>query len=113
MMPARHAPAVAFAAGRLAARQRECRSDFLQQVLAVERLGQVAEHAALRRADGVGNRAVRGQDDDRQRRVLAMNRLEQLQAVDAGHSQVGDDRRGPRDRDGASAVSPLSAVRTR
>ena len=39
--------------------------------LAVERLGQEAEHAALRRRDGVRNRAVRGEDDHRQRRMLA------------------------------------------
>jgi hypothetical protein len=56
---------------------------------------------------------MRRQDDHRERRVLAVDRLEQLQAVDAGI------RRSVMTVDGrstaivASAVSPLSAVRTR
>ena len=57
-------------ARRCAAGERSARCDFLQQLLAVERLGEIAEHAALRRGDGIRNRAVRGQDDDRQRRML-------------------------------------------
>src|SRR5947199_1525079 len=59
------------------------RRDFLQELLTVERLRQESEDAALRRGDGVRNGSVRREDDHRQRRMLAMNRLEQLQAVDA------------------------------
>ena len=71
--------------------------DFLQQLLAVEWLGKEGEYAALRCRHGVGNRPVRGQDDDRQRRMLAMDRVEQLQPVDPGHPHIGDDRRRSRD----------------
>jgi hypothetical protein len=80
----------------------------LQQLLAVERLRQEPEDAALRRGDGVRNRAVRGQDDDRQRRMLAMNRLEELQAVDARHLEVGYHYARP--RDGKRRERRLAAV---
>ena len=70
----------------------QCRSDKLQQLLAVERLREKAENAALRRRNGIRNRAVRGQDDHGKRRMLPMNGLEKLQAVDPGHSQIGDHR---------------------
>ncbi len=84
------------------------RGDLLQELLTVERLGQKSEHAALRRGDGVRNGSVRREDDHRQRRMLAVNRLEQLQAVDAGHSQIGDD--DPRSRDRQRGERRLAAV---
>jgi len=87
------------AADGLAAGKLLRRRHLLQQLLAVERLGEEAEYAAFSRAYGIGNRSVRRQDDDRERRVLAVDRLEQLQAVDAGHPQVGDDRRWSLDGD--------------
>src|SRR4029453_15067470 len=57
-------------------------SNELQQFLAVDRLGPNPESAPLGGGDGVRNCSVRSQDDDGQRRVLPMNRLKQLQAVD-------------------------------
>ncbi len=92
MMPARHSPAAVPLPDGSSPDGSSAARDLLQQLLAVERLGQEAEHAALRGVDRVGDRAVRRQDDHRQRRMLAMDRLEQLHAVDAGHAQVGDDR---------------------
>ena len=61
-----------------------------EQRLTVEGLGDVAEHAALSGGDGVGNRAVRRQDDHRQGRVLLLERFEQRDAVHPAHAQIGD-----------------------
>jgi hypothetical protein len=52
---------------------------------------------------------VSGQDDDRQRGMLAMDRLEQLQPVDARHSEVRDDDARP--GDGQRGERALAAVR--
>ena len=41
--------------------------------------------------DGFGNRAVRGQNDDRDPGRLAVNRVDQRKTVDALHAQVRDD----------------------
>ena len=97
MMPARHSPADwRVASGspplRLTADATFCSNSWLSK-----RFGQEAENTAFRCRHRFGNGAVRSQDDDRQRRVLAMNRVEQCEPVDAGHLQVGHHRRGTRD----------------
>ncbi len=70
----------------IVARQLERRRDELQQLLAVERLGEEPENTALRGRNGIRNSAVRGQDQHRQRRMLAMDGVEELQPIDAGHA---------------------------
>ncbi len=72
--------------------------DLLQQLLTVERLRQESEDPALRRGNRVRYRAVRGENDHRKRGMLAVDRLEELQAVDPRHPEVGDDDAGSRDR---------------
>ena len=113
MMPSRHSPVAASAASGVVARERHRGGDLLQQLLAVERLGEEAEHAALRGRDRVGNRAVRGEDDHRQRRVLAVDRLEQRRPSMPGMRRSVTTAAGRATAIAASAVSPLSAVRTR
>ena len=88
------------AAAGIVAGKLQRRRDLLQQLLAVERLGQEAEHAALRCRHGVRNGPVRGQDQHGEAGMLAIDGVEQLQAVDARHAQVGDHRRRPPHRDG-------------
>ena len=90
MMPARHSPVACGVASGFAPAQPDRGGDLLQQFLAVERLGEEAEHAALRRRDGFRYGSVRGQNDHRHRRMLAMDRIEQCEAVDARHLEVGD-----------------------
>ena len=67
----------------------------IEKVLLVDRLGQKSEGATLRRVDGVGNGAVRRQDDDAQARPAALQFLEQPDPVHLIHAQVGDDQVGP------------------
>ena len=99
MMPARHSPAVSALPAATSPATLQRRGDLLQQLLAVERLGEEAEHAALRRATASGIvpcavRMITGSAG-----CCAVDRLEQLHAVDAGHPQVGDHDAGPRDRE--------------
>src|SRR5208283_2018110 len=56
------------------------------------------------------NRSMGGQDDDRQRRVLTVDGIEELQAVDAGHAHVGNHRRRP--HHGKRGQRSLPAVRS-
>jgi hypothetical protein len=56
----------------------------------VERLGQVLEGAAAVGGDRALEIGVRGHDDDRDLRRPGADGLEQLQAADAGHADVGD-----------------------
>ncbi len=76
MMPARHSPVACGVGFGFATAQANRRGDLLQQFLAVERLGEKAEHAALRRRDRLRYRSVRGQNDHRHRRMLAMDGIE-------------------------------------
>ena len=100
-------------AGGVAGDRGRCRhlrgaGDLRYEVAAVERLGEVAEHAALRCSDRVGNRAVGSENDDRQRRIAAMDLLEQRHAVHAAHAQVGDDHlRGGGREHGERALAAL------
>jgi hypothetical protein len=64
-----------------------------QQLLAVEGLGQVGVRAARRGVHRIRDAAVRGQQDDRQRRVVGAHLVEQRQAVHAGQAHVGDQQR--------------------
>ncbi len=75
-----------------------------KQLARFERLGQKAEHAALRGVHRVGNGAVRGEDDDRQRWVLRADVLEQRQPVHTVHAQIGDDRAGAAGRQAAQRL---------
>ncbi len=72
--------------------------DVLEQLLLVDGLRQEAERAALRRLDGIGNGAVRREQQDAESRPLALDLLEQLDAVHVVHAQVGDDEIGPETR---------------
>ena len=62
--------------------------DVLEQLLLVDGLRQEAERAALRRLDGVGNRAVRRQQQHAEPGPLALDLLQQLDAVHVVHAQV-------------------------
>ncbi len=66
----------------------------VQQFLLVDRLGEEAEGAHLRRLDGVGDRAVRGEDDHLQAGPAVLQLLQQTDAVHLVHAQVGDDEVG-------------------
>ena len=76
-------------AGAAAERQRAL--DLGQQRARFERLREIAEDAAFHRGDRVRYRAVRREDDDRQRGVLLPYRFEERHAVHAAHSQIGHD----------------------
>ena len=67
----------------------------VEQVLLVDRLGQESERAALRRVHGIGNRAVRGENDDAQSGPAALQLLEESDAVHLIHAQVRDHEIGP------------------
>ena len=75
-------------------RNRDGGGHALEQFLAIERLGEKAEGAALGRDHRVGNRAVGGEDDHRHARGGFVQPREQCVAVHAVHAQVGDDRLG-------------------
>jgi len=98
--------------GRLAGEAHRTRN-LLQQLLTVEGLGKKSEHSALRGSHRVRNRSMRGENDHRQRRVLPVDRFEKCEPVDAGHAQIRITAAGRAIASAASAVSPLSAVRTR
>ena len=62
----------------------------VEQLLLVDRLGEEAERAHLRGLHRIGNRAVRGEDDDLQSRPAVLQLLQQADAVHLVHAQVGD-----------------------
>ena len=66
----------------------------VEQLLLVDRLGEEAERAHLRRLHRIRNGAVRGEDDDLQSRPAVLQLLEQPDAVHLVHAQVGDDEIG-------------------
>ena len=85
-------------AGRGQARHLHRALDVLEQLLLVDGLGQEAERAALRRLDGIGNRAVGRQEQHAEAGPLALDLLEQRDAVHALHAQVADHEVGPEPR---------------
>ena len=72
----------------------------IEQFLLVDRLGEEAEGAALRRVHGVRNRAVRGENDHPQARPAALQLLQQADAVHLIHAQVRDHEIRPEARAG-------------
>ncbi len=76
-----------------------------EQLVAVHRLGQEAEHPLAGGADGVGDRAVGGEQDHRQPRHLALYLAEQRQAVHLVHAQVGKYQVGAVDLQGAQRLA--------
>ena len=68
--------------------------DAVQQLAAVEGLGEVTEHPLVRRFHGIGNGAVGGENDHRQRRVAGVHLFEQRHAIHLLHAQVGDQQLG-------------------
>ncbi len=68
----------------------QCVIDALQQFVAVERFGEVAEQSFAGGLHRVGNRPVSGEHDHRQGRHLLLQRIEQRQTVHALHTQIGD-----------------------
>ncbi len=85
--------------------------DLGQELLAVEGLGEEAEHAAVGGLDGVGDSTVGGEDDDRQGRVFLVDGMEQGYAIHTRHAQVGDHQVGAEHRDFHQGL--LGAVRHR
>ena len=72
-------------------------ADGEQQLVAVQRLLEEIERAALRALDGGGDVAVAGDHDHRRRHVLLFQILEDFDAVEHGHLDVEEDgvvRRG-------------------
>src|ERR1700682_3392861 len=67
----------------------------VEELLFVDRLGENAERAHLRRLHRSRNGAVRGEDDDLQTRPAVLQLLEQPDAVHLVHAQVRDDQIGP------------------
>ena len=63
-------------------------ADQLDRLVHVERLGQVLEGPTLERRHGTLQIRERGHDDHRQRRVLALDLAQQLDAVEARHADV-------------------------
>ena len=63
-----------------------------QHFVVLERLGDVVERAALHRRDGALDRRVRGDDDDGEVLVDALQLVERRDAVEAGHHDVDDGR---------------------
>ena len=72
--------------------------DVLEQLLLVDGLGQEAEGAALRRLDGVGDRAVSRQQQHAEAGPLPLDFLQQLDAVHVVHAQIGHDEVRPEPR---------------
>ena len=72
--------------------------DVLEQLLLVDRLGQEAERAALRRLDRVRNRAMRREQQHAQPGSLPLDLLQQCDAVHVLHAQIGDDEIRPEAR---------------
>ncbi len=64
----------------------------------VDGLRQEAERAALRRLDGIGNRAVRRQQQHAEAGTLPLDLLQQPDTVHALHAQIGDDEIGTEPR---------------
>ena len=95
------APRLADARGDAgAAVQRERALDLREEVVRVVGLGEIAEHAALHRGHGVGNRAVRGENDHRKAGVRRLDLVEEGHAVHALHAQVGEHEVRARGGDG-------------
>ncbi len=95
-------PAPVLVAGAVSGRRRTAGQgkrplDLGEQDFGIERLGEIAEHAALHGRDGIGNRPVRGENDHRQRRVGRADRFEQRHAVHPAHPEIGDDEPGAHD----------------
>lgn len=81
-------------AGSSAGDETECVPHPPEQFLPVERLGQKTEYALLACRDSIGNRAVCGEDNDRNRRRLGLQMPKQRQSVHRAHAQIGDDEPG-------------------
>ncbi len=71
--------------------------DLVEQALAVKRLGEVGEHAALGGFHRVGNGAVGGQQDHRQGRCCFLMSSNRRQAVPAGQAHVAEHQLRPLD----------------
>ena len=62
--------------------------ELVQQRFRIEGLGQIAEDAAAGRGHRVGNGAMGGQHQDGQRRVVAVDRVEERHPVHPTHAQI-------------------------
>ncbi len=76
----------------------------LHRFVHIERLGQVLEGAALVGGDGGVQIRMGGNDDHRQIRPSLLNLAQQLQAVDTGHADVGDQHIRPPVGDGVQGA---------
>ena len=78
----------------------------VEQVLPVERLGLKPENSAAGRGDRLGDRPMRGEDDDRKGRRLLADLVKQGQAVHSAHLEVGDDELRSRSREDGERLLP-------
>jgi hypothetical protein len=86
------APALVARAGGRAGGGAECErlGDLLEQLAAIVGLGEIGENAARGSLDRVGNGAVRGQQDHRQRGMALADLVEQLEPVAPGQAHVAE-----------------------
>ncbi len=96
------APQVAHLAQRLLPLDRLLQQD--PQPLRIDRLAQVVVGAVLDRLDGALDRALRGQQDEREVGELVFQRLEEIVAAHPRHDEVADDDRRPEARDPAERL---------
>ena len=72
-------------------RSRSARFDQEAEVLRVRGLGEEVVGPHTHGLNGLVDAAVAGGHDDRHRQASSLNLLDQLHAVDLGHSKIGDD----------------------
>jgi hypothetical protein len=84
-----------------------------QELLDLERLGDVVVGAELDRLDRGLDRAERGDHDDVRRVGQGADVADQIEAVEVGHPQVGDHQIDRLERAASSPAAPPLAARTR
>ena len=94
-----------------AARELEHGGDGGAEVLREAALGDVAGGALLQGADGDLFAAVRRHQDHGDVRVTKANRLDQLEPVELGHLQIGDDDVGRIDGEEIERLAPVGGER--
>ena len=115
MMPARHSPAACTVGSVSSPRAGTAAATFCSSSWLSNGLVRKPNTPRCVRRHRVGDRAVRGQDDDRQRRMLAMDRVEQLPGRRCPAScRSVITAAGPRDRErrerGLAAVGGAHAI---
>ncbi len=86
--------------------------DLVQQLLLVHRLGEEAEGAHLRGLHGIGDGAVRGEQDHLEARPAVLQFLQEADAIHRFHAQIGDDEVGAKRLAAANACAAPSMAST-